>query len=311
MPAGVHSSSGSPAARRSVTGRAAGQAVGRVELAGEFGEESGVEKAGDDRLDDRVASGAGPGRAARPEVSQLLEGDVQFEADRLASPLGQHPGRGQAGHCFFERVVLALRHGAGVFGAARLGQRAEHRFGDRGAPRVQFPVDPAGAPEGAGQPQAAVFESVLILIGPGMLTVQFFRDAGQVSPGRAVPGGGEQFSVGVVADIVRQRAGPVHDVLRPRHRDRGVAERGGYQRVTGQPVHPRHFRGGGPVSGGGLPGKPHPRGPVPVPGQPAARHAERRQNPGMHGRLLGLSHRQRPQAIRLSAFWPVGRVSVC
>jgi hypothetical protein len=70
----------------------------------------------------RVAGRAGPGRAARAEVSELLQGDVEFEADRLAGPLGQHPvGGQQPRHRFFQGVVLALRQGAGVFGAAGLG----------------------------------------------------------------------------------------------------------------------------------------------------------------------------------------------
>jgi hypothetical protein len=50
--------------------RVAGVAVG---LASELGEQGALGQAGDDRLDDRIAGGAGPGGAARAEVSQLLE----------------------------------------------------------------------------------------------------------------------------------------------------------------------------------------------------------------------------------------------
>ena len=41
------------------------------------------------------------------------------------------------------------------------------------------------------------------------------------------------------------------------------------------------FTAGGPLCRRALPGQPHPRGAVTVPGQPPARHGERRQYPGM------------------------------
>ena len=178
-----------------------------------------VGQAGDDRLDDRITSGAGPGRAARPEISQFLQADVQFQADRLPGPLGQQAVGGQQPyHRLLQGVMLALRGGAGVFGAAGLGQRAGHRLGRRRAPRVQVPLRPPGPAEGTGQPHPAVLKPVPAGIRPGVHAAQLGGDLRQVRQGRAVRGSGEQLAVGVAADSAGQRPGPVHDLLRPRHR---------------------------------------------------------------------------------------------
>ena len=150
------------------------------------------------------------GRAARPEIGELLQGDAEFEEDWLPGPLGQHPVGGQhPHHHFFQRVVQPLLGGAGVFGAARPGQRAEHRLGRRGAPLGQVTVQPARAAEGPGQPQPPVIEPVAGAgVGPGVLTGQVLRDAGQVGQARPRRYGGEQFTVGVVTHLVGQGLGP-------------------------------------------------------------------------------------------------------
>ena len=72
------------------------------------GEQVVVDVAGDDRQDRSVAGGARTGGAARAAGGQLVEGDGEFQADRLAGPLGQGVGGDQPGAGFLQRVMPAL-----------------------------------------------------------------------------------------------------------------------------------------------------------------------------------------------------------
>ena len=89
---------------------------------------------------------------------------------------------------------------------------------------------------------------------------------------------------------------------------RPVGQRRGQHRVGRQAAHPADPARGGPAGRLGLPGQPHPRRPVPVAGQAAARHAERRQHPRVRRGLPRLGHRQRPQAISLQPRRPLRRI---
>ena len=137
-----------------------------------------------------TASQAEPGPAGlpAPPAASCSRVMLEFEADRLPGPLRQHAvGGQQPGHRFFQPVVQALRRGAGVFGAARLRQRAEHRIGHLGAPLRQVAFQPPRPAERLRQPQPPVLKPVTVpvVIGPGVLAGQFLSDPGQV--GQAAP----------------------------------------------------------------------------------------------------------------------------
>jgi hypothetical protein len=147
--------------------------------AGEAVEQVVVDPPGDDGLDGGVAAGAGAGRAALAVAGELVEGDGELEADGLAGPPGQAAGGEQPGTGFLEGVVLPLRLGAGVVGAAPGGQRPEDRAGGGAAGR-QVTLEPARAVERRRQPHAPAGESVVRGVGGGVAAAQVPGDGVQV-----------------------------------------------------------------------------------------------------------------------------------
>ena len=99
----------------------------------------------------------------------------------------QHPRGDQAPACLFQRVVAALRGGAGVFGPGLFPQRLQHRRQGGGAPRRQVTGEPSRPGKGDIEPQASVVEPVIAGVIPvGVRTlVHLFGQACQVSQVRA------------------------------------------------------------------------------------------------------------------------------
>ena len=242
-------------------------------------------------------------------VQQLVEGDAELEADRLPGPLRQQPvGGQQPQQRFLQRVVAALRDAAVILGPGRPGQGIQHRLDRGGAPGGQVPIEAAGTFERGRQPQPAVLEPVRVTVGLGVRAEQLPRNPGQVTQRGAGSGGAEQLAVRLVADSGGEPVGPVRDLPAPRRRDSARGQRSREESMCLEAVHPGDLRARGRAGGLGLPGQPRPRRPVPVTGQPPARHAERRQHPRMRRRLPRLRHRQHAQAIGLQALRPGGGI---
>ncbi len=158
--------------------------------------------AGDGGLDDGVAGDAGTAGAAGAAGREFVEGDGQFEADRLPGPLRQAVGAEQPQAGFFQRVVLPLRRGAQVFGAAPGRQAAQHGVDGGGAAGGQVTVEPARAAERPLQPDAAVGEPVIgVAVGGRVAAEQFLGDLPELGQGRPAGGRVEQQPVGGAAGV--------------------------------------------------------------------------------------------------------------
>ena len=114
-----------------------------------------VDAAGDEGGDGGVAVIAGPGgRAGQPgrygrqggagrdhaaggvpgAAQEVLEAEVELEADGLPGPVGQAAGGEQPQARLFQGVVVPLGPAAGVLRAGFPGQRVQHRLQRGGAP---------------------------------------------------------------------------------------------------------------------------------------------------------------------------------
>ena len=211
-------------------------------------------------------------------------------------------------HRLLQRVVPPLHHGAGVLGPPRPGQRVDHRLGRGRAPGGQVTLQPPRPAERPGEPDRPVGEPVSSP--PGRRAAR--RSSSATSEVRQVRAPPAPVSSSPSACPARRRGGvgPVarsaaaHDTEIVPSASAAASDAG----APARPAHPAHLRPRGRAGSLGLPGQPHPRRPVPVAGQPAARHAERRQHPRVRRRLPRLRHRQRPQAISLQPLGPGGRI---
>ena len=198
------------------------------------------------RSGDPGGRGAGGGPAAlqseapaRPLSSARSTCTVTCTGWLLPSA-GQHPRLDQPLAGLGERIMLALDQGAGIFGAAAGPERGQHRGHRGGGGAGQVPGKAPGPADGGFQPHRPVIEPVLVPVrGAAGPLDHLLGQRGQIRQPRPAVGGGEQDRVRVRAALVGQLIGPLAHRLRPRRRQLPGRQRGGDQRMGGQPPGPR------------------------------------------------------------------------
>jgi hypothetical protein len=179
-------------------------------------------------------------------------------------------------------------------------QRVQHHGHRGGCGAGQVPPQPPGPADRGLQPHRPVIKPVRAGIGTGAGPLDhLLRQSGQIRQARAAPGGGQQDPVRIRPAVLRQLIGPLTQGLRPRAAQLASCERGGDQRMSGQPPGPRHRRTRSPA--GDIGEGPQPRGgPVlPIRLMPPL-GTERGQHPGPGHRVLGPGLLQPDQRLRLS-----------
>ena len=251
-----------------------------------------------------ASSPEAPGQAA-----QLGQVDVHGQLGRLAVVAGQHPGIDQPLAGLGERIVLALDQGAGIFRAAAGPQRGQHR-GHRGGGRAgQVPGKPPGPADRGVQPHRPVIEPVPVPVGGGAGPLDhLLRQRPQIRQPRPAAGGGQQNSVRVRAAVFGQLISPLAQRPGPRAAQLPGRQRGGDQRMRGQPPGPRHRRTSGAAGDLGDGPQPRRRPVLPIGLMPLL-GAERGQQPRPRRRVLRLGLLQPDQRLRLSGRPQLSRIT--
>ena len=291
--------------------------------AGELVQDGPVEVPGHDRGQRRVAGGGSRLRPGQVHRSGYLRGGgaggaparlqpggaglaaqpgqvhVHGQLGRLAVVAGQHPRIDQPPAGLLQRIMLTLEEAAGIFRPAAGPQRGQHR-GHRGGGRAgQVPRKPPGPADRGFQPHRPVTKPVPAGIGGAAGPLDhLLRQRPQIRQPRPAASGGQQDRVRVRAALFGQPIGPLADHLRPRAAQLPGRQRGGDQRMRGQPPGPLHRRTGGP--GGDVGDGPQPRRrPVLPIGVMPLLGAERGQQPGPRRGVLRPGLLQPDQRLRL------------
>ena len=231
------------------------------------------------------------------------------EGGLLSVRAGIQAGGGQPLTRLLQRVVPPLRRGPGIFRAAPLGQRVQdHRQAGR-ALRRQIPLQPPRPADRGFQPHRPVTEPAIIAVGGGAGAFDHLpRQHRQIMQVGATQRGREQDLIRIRPQILRQLAGPVADLPRPRRRDLPGRQRGRDDGVGGQPPGPPEGAARRPR--GDLRERPQP-GPgavVPI-GLIAVLGTERSQNPRPRRRVLRLRLLQPHQRLGLGGGPQIGGVT--
>ena len=252
---------------RVAVGRAAGVAVavGGEPDGGELVQHGPVDLPGHHRGDHRVAGGGlggrpgqvhrpGPGRRAgggpgpfqhRP-AAQVVQVDVHGQVRRLAVPAGDHLPANQPLARFLDRIVAALRRGAGIFRARLLPQRLQHHRQRRRAGGGQVRVQPPGPAERGAQPQRPLLKPVAVPVRAGLGAVEHLpAQPRQIMLIRAAQHRRQQNPVRVRPEIFGELVRPVTDQPRQRGRELPGRQRRRDHRVRVEAAGPAGGCGGG------------------------------------------------------------------
>ena len=195
--------------------------------------------------------------------------------------------------------MLALRQGAGIFGAAPARQRVQHHGHGGGGGAGQVPGQPPGPADGGFQPHRAVIKGALVTVGCGAGPLDhLLRQSGQIAELCPAVGGGQQDRVRVRAAVFGQLIGPLTQRPGPGDGQLPGAQRGGDQRMRGQAAGPLHGRTSGTVGDVGEGPQPG-RGPVLPISLMALLGTERGQHLRPRRRVLRLGLLQPDQRLRL------------
>ena len=165
-----------------------------------------------------AASAGVQDRSSTEPAAQVVQVDVHGQVRRLAVPAGDQLPANQPPARLLDRIVAALRRGAGIFRPRLLPQRLQHHRQRRRARRGQVRAQPPGPPERGAQPQRPLLEPVAVPVRAGLGAVEHLpRQPRQIMLIRAAQHRRQQNPVRVRPEIFRELVRPVTD--QPRQRD--------------------------------------------------------------------------------------------
>ena len=236
------------------------------------------------------------GRRPARQPPQLGQRHMQQHLSRLPRTPRHHPGPDQPPARLLQRIMAALRTGAGILRPGLPAQRLQHRGQGGGTPRGQVSLGTASATEGDPQPEPPVPEPVLGRVDAAITAAPLIHLPGQAAErgqARAAPGRRDQDFIGVAEVLRRQPVGPVAQVPRPRGGQIPGGQRPGDRRMGRQSPSLAHRSRGGSGGDPALPLQPGARRAMAVIFEPAL-NRERAKHPGPRGGVLGLRPGQGP-----------------